>query len=249
MSSTEPLTPPDVPSECDIVPVDPVAATPPDGSLNEAGAEPATEPATEVSAAPAQRDMSPADCARELKARFPALFVGAPKPLKLRIQADIQARAPGVFTKKALSIFLHRYTGATSYLMALSRASQRFDLDGQPVAELADEHRLAAGEELKRRRGAHEERQALEEEQRRNRAQLLRDFETTTLTRANFCVLKAVADGELDGLLEIARTERAEWAARRPAAPERRERQDPRGGAPRSNERPAGRDRRPRPQR
>ena len=41
------------------------------------------------------------DCAEQLRQHFPALFGGAPKPLKLRIQADIQARAPGVFAKAA----------------------------------------------------------------------------------------------------------------------------------------------------
>ena len=48
--------------------------------------------------------MSPAACAQQLAERFPALFAGKPKPLKLRIQADIQERAPGVFTKQALSV-------------------------------------------------------------------------------------------------------------------------------------------------
>ena len=177
--------------------------------------EAATESAPDGVAAP--RDLSPGECARELKKRFPALFGDSPKPIKLRIQADIQQRAPGVFSKKALSIFLHRHTGSTSYLVALSKAKTRFDLDGQPAGDLSDEHRQLAGEELKRRRAVHEERRALEEAQWLNRAHLLRDFEATTLTRANFCALKGVADEELDGLLDIARAEKIEYEARRPA--------------------------------
>ena len=47
---------------------------------------------------PPPAGLSPAACALELKQRFPALFSGAAKPLKLRIQVDIQERAPGVFT-------------------------------------------------------------------------------------------------------------------------------------------------------
>jgi sRNA-binding protein len=98
--------------------------------------------------------MSPAQTAAELAQRFPALFGGdgPPKPLKLRIQADIQQRAPGVFTRKTLSPFLHRHTTSTPYLKALVASADRFDLDGQPAGVVADEHRQAAQVELERRR-------------------------------------------------------------------------------------------------
>lgn len=156
--------------------------------------------------------MTPADCARQLEQRFPALFGGPVKPLKLRIQVDIQERAPGVFTKQALSAFFRRHTGSTSYLIAVSKAAHRFDLDGQASGEISDEHRQVALDELARRRANQESRRELEEQQRRNRAGLLRDFQTTTLTQANFCALKGVLLDELDGLLEIARAEAAERA-------------------------------------
>lgn len=210
--------------------VDAAEATEAAGAADEAedGAGAAADGTTAPAAA--VPSMSPAACARELKQRFPALFGDQFKPLKLRIQADIQERAPAVFTRKALSIFLHRHTGSTGYIIALSKSKERFDLDGQPAGELAQEHRDAAVEELKRRRGLNEERRELEEQQRRNRGQLLRDFEHTTLTRANFCALKGVPEDELDGLLEIARKEAAEWAARRPAGAEPR--RDARGPRP-----------------
>ena len=172
--------------------------------------------------------MTPAECAQRLKALFPALFGGATKPLKLRIQTDIQQRAPGVFTRRALSAFLHRHTGSTGYLTAITRLPQRYDLDGNAVEPISDEHRAAAATELTRRRAnqdaqralEHEQR-ALEQTQRRNRAGLLRDFQTTTLTRANFCVLKGVDPAELDALLDRARGEFEEDAQQRPAAFER----------------------------
>ncbi len=167
---------------------------------------------------------------------FPALFAGAAKPLKLRIQVDIQERAPGVFTKQALSAFFRRYTGSTSYLIAVSKATHRYDLDGQPAGELSAEHRQIALDELARRRANNESRRELEEQQRRNRAGLLRDFQTTTLTRANFCVLKGVADEELDGLLEIARNE-AEERARQPPVFDQRGPRRP-GGPPNGGQRP-----------
>ena len=194
-----------------------------------------TPPAEAVAAiaAPAIPELGPAACAARLTELFPALFAAAPpKPIKLRIQADIQTRAPGIFTKKSLSIFLHRHTTSTSYLKGLVANTTRFDLDGQPAGELAEEHRNAAGVELERRRALFEAKRAAEREAqreqyrqaaaaerqqrdaefeaRRERAAFLRAFETSTLTRANFCALKGIADAELDARLELARKERAE---------------------------------------
>ncbi|WP_310383955.1 ProQ/FinO family protein [Roseateles sp.] len=185
-------------------------------------------------------EMSPAACAAKLKELFPALFGGGGvKPLKLRVQADIQERAPGVFTKAQLSAFLRRHTGSTSYLMAITKARTRFDLDGQPAGDLIDEHRVVAVEELTRRRGLQQERIDLEQAQARNRAGLLHDFENTTLTLPNFCALKGVTPEDLPGLLEIARQE----AAARPPAREVRDARDSRPQhAPRSRERTQERD-------
>jgi ProP effector len=225
MSSTEPLPP---------QPDDTVAAEP---SLVAAASE-SIEPAAP---APRPPEISPAECVQQLKQRFPALFTGAPKPIKLRVQVDIQERAPGVFTKHALSAFFRRYTGTTSYLQSVANGTQRFDLDGQPSGEISAEHRQIAADELARRRANHAAQQAeqraaaraadaqaqeartLEIQQRRNRAGLLYDYERTTLTRANFCVLKGVAEAELDGLLAIAREEAAQ-----PRGPEARPRRDDR---------------------
>jgi sRNA-binding protein len=224
-------------------------------SVAEPAAAPVAEPVAEPAAAPAPQtapeaavEMTPAACAKLLKERFPALFDGPARPLKLRIQADIKERAPGLFTRPVLSAFLRRHTGSTAYLVALTQAAHRFDLDGQPAGEITAEHRAAAQEELDRRRALHQERRAQEakqqreqqaqearqareqraqqdeahtlaEQQRRNRAYLLRDFEQTTLTRANFCTLKGVDEAKLDLLLDVARKERAEWLASRPATP------------------------------
>lgn len=206
----------------------------------------AAAPVADAGAAPsAAADKSPADVAAELKQLFPALFTGGHKPLKLRVQADIQQRAPGRFTKAQLSGFLRRHTGSTGYLIALSKASHRFDLDGQQADELSDEHRKAAQEELARRRGVQQERVELEQQQRWNRANLLRDYERTTLTLPNFCALKGVTPEELPGLLEIARKEAAEMP-QQPRRDDRRDgRPDTRGGrpdnrGPRRDGRPAG---------
>lgn len=174
---------------------------------------PEPTPAAAPTPAPARPDG--AACGERLRQRFPALFAGAPKPLKLRIQSDIQEQAPGEFTKADLSAFLRRYTTSTSYLVAITKAGTRFGLDGQPAGELSDEHRRIAVEELTRRRANRQARERLEDEQRRNRAGLLYDFECTTLTAANFCALKGLEVEALEGLLALAREERAQ-APQRP---------------------------------
>jgi ProP effector len=159
-----------------------------------------------------------ADVAALLRLHFQALFGGAPRPLKLRIQADIQARAPGLVAKPALSAFLRRHTGRTGYLIALTRARERFDLDGAPAGEISAEHRQAALDELARRRALQQSREAALIEQRRERAALLRAFESTPLSEANFCALKGIAPAELHRLLALARSEAAERAAEHSAS-------------------------------
>lgn len=205
------------------------------GAATDAAPEAAADATQAVAMpAPAAR-MAPEECAAQLKQRFPALFAGQPKPIKLHIQADIQARAPGVFTKQVLSAFLRRHTGSRGYLLALTRSPHRLDLDGQPAGEVTDVHRQAAQEELKRREQMFLARRQEEDEQRRQRARLLREWQTTTLTRANFCALKGVPEASLDGLLERARQEAQERAAapHREGAghrPERHERHERPGG-------------------
>ncbi len=138
-----------------------VTAEPAEPAPTAAAAEPAPK-------APAIPDLSPAACAALLAERFPALFgVGRALPIKLRIQADIQERAPGVFNKKSLSIFLHRHTTSTAYIKALVNSPQRIDLDGQPAGEIAQEHKDAGVTELQRRQAIVQARRVAEREAQR----------------------------------------------------------------------------------
>jgi ProP effector len=135
-----------------------------------ASAVPAQEP---VGAAAPIPDLAPAACAAKLAELFPAVFTpGQPQPLKLRIQADIQELAPGTFTRKALSAFLHRHTTSTAYLRALLAAPNRIDLSGQPAGEVATEHRAAATLELQRRRDLFEARRVAERQAQREAQRL-----------------------------------------------------------------------------
>ncbi len=136
-------------------------------------AAPATASASPAPVAPvAPAGLSPAECGARLATLFPALFIapGAPgpyKPIKLRIHADIQARAPGEFSKRVLGIFFSRYTTTNAYLKALAApGAQRFDLDGAPAGEIAEEHRNAAVEEIARRQGIAAERRAMQQPRR-----------------------------------------------------------------------------------
>jgi sRNA-binding protein len=132
---------------------------------------PASAAATAASAA-APADMTPAACGERLAELFPALFTaeGPRKPLKLRIQADIQQRAPGVFSKRLLSFFFSRYTTTTAYLKALAHAPHRFDLDGHPAGDIADDHRQAAAAELARRQAIVDTRRAAQRQAPRSAA-------------------------------------------------------------------------------
>jgi hypothetical protein len=179
------------------------------------------------------RDLSLDDCAALLKQHFPALFGSGAKPLKLKIQADIQQRTPGVFSKQALSTFFRRYTGGTSYLIAMTRSPHRFDLDGNPAGEVSEEHRQLAADELARRRSNHQAKMEQVEDARRKRAALLRDFEGTRLTPANFCALKGIAPEALDALLDTARREADERAQMpRPGTPPHRHDRRPANARP-----------------
>jgi sRNA-binding protein len=257
------------PNETAVPDAEPAAPAAPAASPPEAVAEPAestesteaaeaddgTDPPAAADAAEAPKaaaTLSPAAVAALLAQHFPALFgAGRALPIKLRIQADIQTRAPGLVNKKSLSIFLHRYTTSTAYLKALATQPQRLDLDGAPAGDIEPLHRDAAAAEVERRKQMFEDRRALEREQqraaaqearraqnalnaartaardnaegeaRRNRAVLLRAFETATLTKANFCALKGITEAELDAQVVLAHQER-EQRALEPQRPDHR---------------------------
>ena len=212
MSSLPPSSTP--PEGDDSAPVSLPAADVAPESSPVAAAAPESPPAGDDAAAAQPEGLAAPiaqeDCGPQLKKLYPALFSNPPKPLKLRIQADIQARTPGQFTKPQLSAFLRRYTGSHAYLNALVKATHRFDLDGNPGDELSDEHRNAAGEELARRRANTQARIALETEQRANRATLLKEFEANTLPAAEFAAAKGVPEAELEPLIARARKEALE---------------------------------------
>ncbi len=191
-------------------------------------AAPEQAPATtEPPAEPA--GLSPPQAWAELQLRFPALFgVGVVLPVKLRIHADIQARAPGVFSRRVLGAVLSRHTTSTAYLKALVRSPHRFDLDGQAAGEIDPTHRQAAQEELERRLPKPRPKTKTAPPGREPRpragqkspspprapraepppareadglARLVNAFNNTSLSKANFCALKGISEQALEAAM------------------------------------------------
>lgn len=152
----EPPEPPELPTPPQAAAAAPEADAP--AAADAAAA--AAAPADAAAGTPRANELSPAQCQAALGELFPALFGAgsAPRPLKLRIQSDIQQRAPGRFSRRTLGLFFSRYTTTNAYLKALIAATTRFDLEGQPAGEIAAEHRAAAEAELARRLEIREQR-------------------------------------------------------------------------------------------
>jgi sRNA-binding protein len=223
-------------------PTDPEAVQP---SSTEALSAPA-DAAAVPPAAPAIADLPPAVVAAKLAELFPALFgAGRALPIKLRIQADIQARAPGLFNKKSLSIFLHRHTTSTGYLKSLAAAPARLDLDGQPAGDIAQEHRDAAAAELARRLAIVQERRAAERKAQRQGERPAGSAQAAGPSTSLAAGAEApAADAAGDGAPVAVPSDRSD----RPPRPPRQDRPDrpPRGDRPPRSDRPPRLDRPPR---
>ena len=103
-------------------------------------------------------------------------------PLAIGIDKQLLARHPDL-ERKVLRLALGMHTNSLRYLKTMEKAEQRFDLDGQIVAEVTETHRSHATEVLRERfktdaerRKAQREAEALQRETEaleRQRAQKL----------------------------------------------------------------------------
>lgn len=71
-------------------------------------------------------------------------------PLAIGIDKQVLARMPNL-NRKVMRAALGIHTGSMRYLRAMEKATVRFDLDGNPGAEVTDTHRLHAKELLQQR--------------------------------------------------------------------------------------------------
>src|SRR4051812_48050805 len=84
---------------------------------------------------------------REHLSPWPAVLpskVGDPiRPLKIGVRSDLAALLPDGEAHEVLSRVLRRYTRGREYVTAISAAdAMRHDLDGNPVEQVAEEHRV-----------------------------------------------------------------------------------------------------------
>lgn len=72
------------------------------------------------------------------------------RPLAIGVDKQLLAARPEL-DRKLLRLALRTHTASVRYLKAVEKGRQRFDLDGNPVAELSEEHRTHAAETLRER--------------------------------------------------------------------------------------------------
>ena len=116
--------------------------------------------AQETAAAPAPA-MSARALLKQLQQEFPAFRNCL--PLAIGIDKQLLARMPGL-DRKTMRAALGIHTGSMRYLRAMEKATVRYDLDGEPGAEVTDTHRAHAKELLQQRFKKEAERKKAERE-------------------------------------------------------------------------------------
>ncbi|WP_370660008.1 ProQ/FINO family protein [Massilia horti] len=98
---------------------------------------------------------------KQLQQQYPAF--GNCLPLAIGIDKQLLARMPGL-DRKTMRAALGIHTGSLRYLRAMEKATVRYDLDGNPGAEVTDTHRKHAKEMLQQRFKKEAERKKAERE-------------------------------------------------------------------------------------
>jgi ProP effector len=125
----------------------------PEATENATHATPDALPANDAPQAPAP-DAAGADAQspRALLKQLQQQFVAFRNclPLAIGIDKQVLARMPGL-NRKTMRAALGIHTGSMRYLRAMEKATIRYDLDGNPGAEVTETHRLHATELLQQR--------------------------------------------------------------------------------------------------
>lgn len=116
---------------------------------------------------PASPAQSPRALLKSLQDQYPVFRDSL--PLAIGIDKALLERTPGL-EKKVLRIALSLHTHSMRYLRAMEKATQRFDLDGNGVGEVTEEHRKHAAETIR-------ERLKKQAEERRAQAKAAKDAE------------------------------------------------------------------------
>lgn len=122
----------------------------------------------ETASAPAQapaegqgQGQSPRALLKQLQQQFPAFRQCL--PLAIGVDKQLLERLPNL-NRKTMRAALGIHTGSLRYLKAMEKATVRYDLDGNPGAEVTDTHRLHAKEQLQQRFKKEAERKRAERE-------------------------------------------------------------------------------------
>jgi ProP effector len=174
-ASAEATEIPEVPAAPE-VPEVPATGADTSASVTEAAAPAAPEAAAGPAVAAVAAADSPRALLKQLQQLFPAFRDCL--PLAIGIDKQVLARLPDL-NRKVMRAALGIHTGSMRYLRAMEKATVRFDLDGNPGAEVTDVHRQHAKELLQQRFKKEAERKkaeraaAIEEEANRKRQEKL----------------------------------------------------------------------------
>jgi sRNA-binding protein len=141
---------------------------------------------------------------------YPHLFGEVFLPLKRGIFQDLLAAHPEAIQREALKEALALHTRSTRYLTAVAAGQTRHDLQGQTVEAMAPEHVYQALLEVFRRRHA----RTGEDLRPKLRERILRAFEASGLSRADYAELVRGRDEAANTLLDEALAEAATRSAR-----------------------------------
>lgn len=177
-------------------------------------AAPAGEPTPAKAPTPKpQRKHAVQPVLEQLFELYPHLFGAEFLPLKLGIFQELLARHPELFQRDSLKAALGAHTRSTRYLQSVAAGTQRHDLQGAAVGDVAPEHVYLALVELFRRRQARTQ----DDLRPKLRAQLIAAYEASGLSRPDYLARVQSGDEQATALLEEALAEHAQKLARQEA--------------------------------
>lgn len=170
------------------------------------------EPANDQSGRP-DRSRSVQPVLEKLFELYPHLFGPKFLPLKLGIFQELLATHPEHFERASLKVALGLHTRSTRYLQSVAAGSQRHDLQGVAVEDVAPEHVYLALLELFRRRQG----RSREDLRPKLRAQLIAAFEASGLARQEYLARVQTKDATVNTVLEEAFAEHDQKLAKQEA--------------------------------
>jgi ProP effector len=166
--------------------------------------------APETAAPSEPRALRTSPTLEKLAQLYPQLFGAEFLPLKRGIFHDLMAAHPQELERDALKEALAQHTRSTRYLTAVAAGRPRHDLQGQVVEAMAPEHVYQALVEVFRRR----QMRSGEDLGLRLRDRIIRAFEASGLSRADYGELVRSRDEATNALLEDALAEAATRSAK-----------------------------------